>query len=101
MYSATLLSWCPIHLAILIVPSGGPSITTPIPDGPGFPKEPPSTWATKSDIPVSFDQPCLTNFPTSRCLSGSQLGFFWPAPDLRPVHAIVQKRDEINLTFMK
>src|SRR5947209_13489555 len=49
-YSATLLSWCPIHFWILIGPSSQPSIITPIPDGPGFPREPPSTYATRSDI---------------------------------------------------
>jgi hypothetical protein len=43
IYSATLLSWCPIHFRILIVSFSDPSITTPIPEGPGFPSEPPST----------------------------------------------------------
>src|SRR6266566_3183116 len=42
-YSATLLSWRPIHLAIRIVPLAQPLITTPMPDGPGFPRQPPST----------------------------------------------------------
>ena len=42
-YSATLLSWLPIHFAMRTGPSATPLITTPMPDGPGFPKHPPST----------------------------------------------------------
>jgi hypothetical protein len=33
---------CPIDLLILIVPSAEPSITAPMPAGPGFPRDPPS-----------------------------------------------------------
>src|SRR6266853_1394657 len=42
-YSATLLSCWPIHLEILMGTASGWPITTPIPDGPGLPSEPPST----------------------------------------------------------
>src|ERR1035437_3394215 len=42
-YSATLLSWRPIHLAMRTGPLSQPLITTPMPDGPGFPRQPPST----------------------------------------------------------
>src|SRR5260370_779174 len=42
----------------------GVSMTTPMPDGPGLPSEPPSTYATKTDIP----QPQSTSLPT--CVSG-------------------------------
>src|SRR5579872_609187 len=31
-------------------PSSPPLMTTPIPEGPGFPRHPPSTYATSSDI---------------------------------------------------
>ena len=47
---ALLLSCRPIHLAIRTGPSAQPLITTPMPDGPGFPRHPPSTYATSSDI---------------------------------------------------
>src|SRR5450432_473359 len=49
-YSATLLSWWPIHLAICTRWPQGFSITTPIPDGPGLPWEPPSMCAIRVDI---------------------------------------------------
>src|SRR5690349_21277390 len=62
-YSATLLSWCPIHLAMRIGPSAQPSIITPIPDGPGLPRQPPSTYATRSDIETSrYQQDALRKF---------------------------------------
>jgi hypothetical protein len=32
------------------VPLAQPEITTPMPDGPGFPRQPPSTNATSSDL---------------------------------------------------
>ena len=49
-YSATLLSCRPIHFAILIGPALLPSMRIPTPDGPGFPSEPPSTYATRFNI---------------------------------------------------
>src|SRR5438034_8676721 len=70
-YSATLLSWRPIFLAILILPPSDPSITTPIPDGPGFPREPPSIYATRVDIRPRFPHHASERFLASRCLLGS------------------------------
>src|SRR5262249_3728793 len=48
-YSATLLSWCPIPLAILCLCPEGLEITTPIAAGPGLPCDPPSTHAINSN----------------------------------------------------
>src|SRR5207237_228492 len=70
-YSATLLSCRPIILAILILPSSDPSITTPIPEGPGFPREPPSIYATRVNIRLRFSHHASESFLTSRCLLGS------------------------------
>src|SRR4051812_15044784 len=49
-YSATLLSWRPIHLAMVCFWPSESTRTMPIPAGPGLPCELPSTYASKSDI---------------------------------------------------
>src|SRR5208282_2374800 len=89
-------------LAILMVPAAEPSITTPIPDGPGFPNEPPSTWATRSDIAlVSLITTMREIFSGVKMPNGFPHRLFLAIRNLRPVHVPVEKWEEINLPFIK
>src|SRR5580700_8070705 len=51
-----------------------PSITTPMPDGPGFPREPPSTYAVRADIRslLLFPQNALPGSVQSSAKAGSR-----------------------------
>src|SRR5947208_14225282 len=73
-YSATLLSWFPIHLAMRTGPPASPLITTPMPDGPGFPRHPPSTYATSSVTLGFLDSLCCVICPVSPCFGTERVG---------------------------
>jgi hypothetical protein len=72
-------------------------MTTPIPEGPGFPRHPPSTYATKSGITRFFAALCkIEDAPISFCRQDDYLIPFQPFAIFDSlVQFRVQKRLEI------
>jgi len=80
-----------------IGPVSQPLMTTPIPDGPGFPRHPPSTYATKSGITRLFATLCkIEDAPILICRQDDYLIPFQPVAVFdRAVQFCVQKQSEI------